>query len=228
MNIIEFPKLGLEFFINPEVITIGPITIYWYGIIMATAFLVSILLALKNAKKYNIDPDNLMDMLLYATPVAIICARIFYVAFNWNYYKDNLSETYMIWHGGIAIYGAVIGAVIVVVIFSKKKRINALSLMDYACVYLVLGQAIGRWGNFFNQELFGTNTELPWGMTGNVIRSSIIFEGMTNVSPDIPVHPVFLYESLWNFVAFAVLILVRNKKKFNGEIFALYMIFNGL
>ncbi|NLM10187.1 MAG: prolipoprotein diacylglyceryl transferase [Clostridiaceae bacterium] len=230
MHNISFPKLGLEINLDPEVFSLGPITVYWYGIITALAFLVIIIGILKNSEKYGLKQDDLIDLMLITTPIGIICARIFYVLVNWDFYKNNLSEVYKIWHGGLAIYGGIIGGIITIYLFCRARKISTLKLLDHIVVYLVLGQVIGRWGNFVNQELFGPNTDLPWGMTGDIIQRTIAnspsqFPG---VDPDLPVHPLFLYESLWNLVAFFVLIWFRKRKKMDGEVFSLYMISYGM
>lgn len=230
MHNISFPKLGLDFNLNPEAFSIGNITVYWYGIIMALAFLAIILGVLKDSEKYGLRQDDLIDLLLITTPIGIVCARIFYVLLNWDYYKNNLSEIYKIWHGGLAIYGGIIGGLITIYLFCRSRKISTLKLLDHIVVYLVLGQVIGRWGNFVNQELFGPNTDLPWGMTGDLIRDRITrspseFPG---VDPNLPVHPLFLYESLWNLAAFFVLLWFRKRKKLDGEVFSLYMVSYGM
>lgn len=230
MHNISFPKLGIEININPVVFSVGQVKIYWYGIITALAFLVITIGVLRNSEKYGIKQDDLIDLILITTPIGILCARIYYVLVNWDYYRNNLSEIYKIWHGGLAIYGGIIGGLITIYLFCRIRKINTLNLLDHIVVYLVLGQVIGRWANFVNQELFGPNTDLAWGMTGDIIRSTIInspsqFPG---VDPDKPVHPLFLYESLWNLVTFFILLWFRKRKKLNGEVFSLYMISYGL
>lgn len=230
MHYISFPKLGIEINLDPVAFSIGPLKIYWYGIITALAFLVIIIGVLRKSERFGLNQDDLIDLILITTPVGIVCARIFYVLVNWNYYKDNLSETYRIWNGGLAIYGGVIGGIITIYLFCRIRKINTLKLLDHIVVYLVLGQVIGRWGNFVNQELFGPNTDLPWGMTGDIIRSTIKNNpGMfTGVDPELPVHPLFLYESLWNLAAFFILLWFRKHKKLDGEVFSLYMISYGM
>lgn len=230
MNYISFPKLGIEIALDPVVFSIGSIKIYWYGIITALAFLVIIIGILKNSDKYGLKQDDLIDLILITTPVGIVCARIFYVLVNWDYYRNDLSEIYRIWHGGLAIYGGVIGGIITIYIFCRRRKISTLKLLDHVVVYLVLGQVIGRWGNFVNQELFGPNTDLPWGMTGNIIKNTIsnFPSQFPGVDPNLPVHPLFLYESLWNLAAFFILIWFRKRKKVDGEVFSLYMVSYGM
>jgi phosphatidylglycerol:prolipoprotein diacylglycerol transferase len=215
MNTIEFPGLGLKFYIGREAFSVFNIPIFWYGIIIAFGFLLAVLLGMRSSKRFGIDPDNIIDLVLFAAPVAIVTARLYYVIFSWENFKDNPLDIFNTRKGGLAIYGAIIGAIVVAYIFAKKKKIGVFKLFDFAVPYLVLAQGIGRWGNFVNQEAYGTTTNLPWGMTGS------------DIGPD-PVHPTFLYESLWDFGIFFFLIWYRKKKKIEGEVFFLYMILYGL
>ncbi|MCX7710938.1 MAG: prolipoprotein diacylglyceryl transferase [Clostridia bacterium] len=227
---IDFPGLGLHFNINPVALQIGNIRIFWYGIIIAIGFMLAVFLSMKNSQKYGIDQENIIDLVLVAAPVAIIFARLYYVVFQWENYRNDLSEIYKIWHGGIAIYGAIIGALLAAYLFARYKKISTLDLFDLCSPYLILAQGIGRWGNFVNQEAFGVNTTLPWGMTSEKIKDDLLDlqrSGM-NVDPNLPVHPTFLYESLWNLASFLVLIWFRKHRKVKGEVFFLYMILYGL
>lgn len=190
--------------------TIFGIEIKWYGIIIATAVLIGVLLALKAARNKGIKEDDILDFALFLLPSAIIGARIYYVVFEWDYYSQNLSQIFNIRAGGLAIHGAIIAGVIVGIIFSKIKKINFWKLADVVAPSLILGQAIGRWGNYANKEAYGGPTNLPWG---------IMIEGQK-------VHPTFLYESVWNLIGFGLLLYYqKNKAKNDGEVFALYMIF---
>jgi len=227
MHYIEFPNLGIHIDLNPELFSIGSLSVHWYGIITALAFLVVVGGIIKNTSKFDLIQDDLIDMVLITVPAGILGARLFYVFMNWGYYSANLNEIYKIWKGGLAIYGGIILGIITIYLFCRNKKINTLHLLDYIVVYLVLGQVVGRWGNFVNQELFGPNTTLPWGMTGDIIKNTIIIEGFEGVNPELPVHPLFLYESLWNLVAFFILLWFRKRKKLNGEVFSLYMISYG-
>lgn len=227
MHYIEFPNLGIHIDLNPELFSIGSLQVHWYGIITALAFLVVVVGIIKSAPKFDLDQDNLIDMVLITVPAGILGARLFYVFINWGYYSANLSEIYKIWKGGLAIYGGIILGIITIYLFCRYKKINTLHLLDHIAVYLLLGQVVGRWGNFVNQELFGPNTNLPWGMTGDIIKNTIIIEGFEGVNPELPVHPLFLYESLWNLAAFFILLWFRKRKKLNGEVFFLYMISYG-
>jgi len=231
MDIIQFPNLfgGLEFSINRVAFTIGPLSVYWYGIIIAAGFALAVILGIRSSKKYDVDPDDIIDVVLFATPAAIIFARLFYVIFKWDEITANgWTEIFKIWHGGLMIYGGVIGAVIAAFLVTRVKGLSTLKVFDFGAPYLVLGQAIGRWGNLINQEAFGTNTNLPWGMTGDKIRYDIDQLYIDRIDPNIPVHPTFLYESLWDFGIFLFLIWYRKRKKHNGEVFFLYMILYGV
>ena len=214
MGTIEFPGLGLKFYISREAFRVFGIPIYWYGIIIAFGFLLAVLLGMRSSKKFGIDPDTIIDLVLFAAPVAIVTSRLYYVIFSWEDFKDNLWDIFNTRKGGLAIYGAIIGAIVVAYIFAKKRKIGVLNLFDFGAPYLILAQGIGRWGNFVNQEAYGTTTNLPWGMTGS------------DIGPN-PVHPTFLYESLWDFAVFFFLIWYRKRKKVDGEVFFLYMILYG-
>lgn len=224
---IEFPNLfggirldvGPEAFVLPKFLGIGPIHVHWYGIIIAVAILLCLLLATKQAEKFKIREEDLVDMFLLALPFAVVFARLFFVVFQWDMFKNDLKRILYIWEGGLAIYGAVIGAVLSVFIFSRIRKISMWTIVDFACVYLPLGQAIGRWGNFFNQELYGKNTDLPWGMTGDIIRN---FPDR-GIDPTKLVHPTFLYESIWNLLAFFILMGIRKRNKVPGRVFAWYL-----
>jgi phosphatidylglycerol:prolipoprotein diacylglycerol transferase len=234
MTTVEFPGLrGLHFIINRVAFEVGGIPIYWYGIIISMAFLLAILLALRDSKKFGFEPDTIIDLALFVTPAAIICARLYYVAFSWDEFKDQPINILNTRTGGLAIYGGILGAIIVAYIFSRVRKINILSLLDFGIPYVALGQSIGRWGNFVNQEAFGTNTTLPWGMTSDVVKQELLRnmdklgrQGIT-VDPNIPVHPTFLYESIWDISVFLLLIWYRKRKKLNGEVFFLYMVLYG-
>lgn len=214
---IEFPKLGIHLEINPVLFQLGPFTVHWYGVITALAFLVIILGVIRKSERFGLKQDDLIDMMLFTAPIGIIGARIFYVLVNWELYSSNPIDIIKIWEGGLAIYGGIILGIITIFLFCRARKINPLQLLDHLVVYLALGQSIGRWGNFVNQELFGPATDLPWGMTGNIIQRT----------ETEPVHPLFLYESLWSLTAFFILLWFRKRKKLQGEVFSLYMVFYG-
>ncbi len=228
MEFIEFPKLGIHLNINPVAFEIPlgdrAITVHWYGIIIATAIMVALALATRQTKKFGIKEDDLIDMFLIALPVSIVFARLFFVVFTWDSFKNDLLGIFRVWEGGLAIYGAIIGAVLSVVFYSRRKKVDMLHLMDFACVYLPLAQAIGRWGNFANQELYGSNTDLPWGMTGSIIQRF----PSSGVDGSRLVHPTFLYESLLNILVFVILLRLRKKNKVRGSVFAAYLMLYSL
>ena len=211
MNIIEFNKLGLKFIINPVAFNFLGFEIHWYGIIIATGFLIGILLTMRLADRYKVDKEVILDFILVTTPASIIGARIYYVLFSISDYKDDYLEVFKIWHGGLAIYGAILGGVIAVILYSKYRKVEILPLADIVAPSIILGQAIGRWGNFVNAEAYGGQTNLPWGMT--------IFENGIQKT----VHPTFLYESVINIIIFVLILLFMRKKKNDGEVFFLYI-----
>lgn len=189
--------------------TIFGIPIQWYGILIASGVLIGGLIGLKEAKRKGIEEDTILDLLIFAVPLAIIGARLYYVIFSWDLYKDNPIEALNFRSGGMAIHGAVIMAIIVTSIFCKIRKEKFWVIADIAAPSLILGQAIGRWGNYINQEAYGRPTDLPWG---------ILIDG-------VKVHPTFLYESIWNFLVFGFLLwFSRKKSKTDGEVFLLYII----
>lgn len=194
---------------NPVAFSIFGVDIMWYGILISLGVLIGVLLALREAKRVGFKEENLLDFLLIAIPTAIVGARAYYVIFSWDYYSQNLNQIINIRNGGLAIHGALILGVIVGYIFCKVRKINIFELLDIVIPSVSLGQAIGRWGNFINQEAHGGPTDLPWG---------IIVDGQK-------VHPTFLYESILDFSIFIFLIWYRKKKrKTEGEVFALYLV----
>ena len=218
MHPIIFPGLGLTFTINRAAFSILGLPVYWYGILIAFGFALATFLALRDSKKYGIKSNDILDLLLFALPAAIVGARLYYVIFSWSDYQNNLLSVFDIHQGGLAIYGGVIAALITAFLFARKRKIGVLKLLDFTIPYLALGQSIGRWGNFVNQEAHGTLTSLPWRME--------IFDTMS--MRYISVHPTFLYESLWDFLLFLFLIWFRKRKKLSGEVFILYLAIYGL
>ncbi len=219
-NYIEFPNLGWRFEVDKVAFQITDnFSVKWYGIIICAALLLCVFLGFRACEKYCMSKDDLMDFILITVPSAIVGARLYFVAFSFDKYSDNLWKIFAINEGGLAIYGGIIGAIIAVTIVSKVKKINTMKVIDFMLPYICLGQAIGRWGNFFNQEAYGGVTDLPWGMTGNEI--AIDFEGSL-------VHPTFLYESLWCFLAFAVLMILRKRLTIPGQMTSMYFILYGV
>ena len=192
---------------NPVAFEIFGVAVRWYGVIISGGLLIAALVAMKEAKRLGFYDDIIIDLLIFALPAAIIGARLYYVIFMWDYYSQNTAEIFRIRSGGLAIHGAIIAAAIVGAIFARFKGVSFRKLADACAPSIILGQAIGRWGNFVNQEAHGGPTDLPWG---------IMIDGQK-------VHPTFLYESLWNFAVFAFLLWYgRNRVKARGEVFVLY------
>ena len=229
---VQFPGLGLDLTVNRGALAIGGFNIYWYGVIIAAGMLPAMLYAFRNAVDYGIDSERLVDVVAIGTVMAIVCARIYYVAMAPFEYQ-SVWEMIDIRKGGIAIYGAVIGAFVFGGLAAKWRKVPLLPLFDLVSLSFLIGQGIGRWGNFVNQEAFGTNTTLPWGMysegTEAYLKSVQVTlpAGMT-VDPTAPVHPTFLYESIWCLLGFLVLAAFYKKRRFNGQIFLSYIIWYGL
>ncbi len=209
MNVISFPGLGLSFNINPVAFSIGGKDIYWYALIILGGVLAGLALAVKSAKKRGINPDYVYDVCLYGLVAAIVGARAYYVIFDFDSFRGNLWRIFQIWEGGLAIYGGLIGATLAGFIYCKLRDINFLKLADLCAPSILLGQAIGRYGNFVNAEVYGYATSLPWGMSINGAE---------------PVHPLFLYESLWNIIGVIILLAIRDKKRAHGEVFFSYLL----
>lgn len=209
---IGFPNLGLEFTLSRVACTVLGKDIYWYGIIICAGFILAALYVNSRTKDFGITSDNLTDCLIICVPLGIICARIYYVVFEWGYYAQHPGEIIAIWKGGIAIYGGIIGTLIGLFVYSRVKKLSLASLCDLAAFGLLIGQCIGRWGNFVNGEAHGGPTTLPWGMT---------IDGQSMV------HPTFLYESLWNLIGFVLLHFYSKKRRFKGEIALLYAAWYG-
>lgn len=231
---IAFPNLGIYLENVPKSINVFGFEIAFYGIIIFLGVLVGILVAARIAKSTGQNPDTIWDMATYCVIFSIIGGRLYYVIFSWEYYKDNFWQVFNLRAGGMAIYGAVIAGFLTVFIYAKIKKLNALLLLDTAMPSLILGQAIGRWGNFFNREVFGEyyNGLLSMQLPIAAVRAKDISETIRANIPEganyINVHPTFLYESLWNLLVFAVLLLYRKYKKFDGELGLLYLAGYGL
>ncbi|MCH5252897.1 MAG: prolipoprotein diacylglyceryl transferase [Lachnospiraceae bacterium] len=233
---IAFPNLGIYFASLPKGISLGGFTIAFYGIIIACGMLGGVLLVRWQAKRTGQTPDIYMDYALYGIIFAIIGARIYYVSFSWDFYKNNLLEIFHIRGGGMAIYGGVIAAVITAVIFCRIKKYKFALFADTAVVGLILGQIIGRFGNFMNREAFGEYTDSLFAMrlkTEQVAASSITDTMRQHMTTEngvsyIQVHPTFLYESLWNLMILIIMLLYTKKKKMDGEIFLIYLIGYGI
>ena len=223
---VKFPGLGWTLNVNPVAFTIGSIEVYWYGLLIAAALVLSVILAVKQAKSLKFPEGLVYDTILMIIPCAIIGARAYFVACNWDYYGKNLKAIFDLRSGGLAIYGGVILVFIGGIVMCRVRKIPFMELADYCVVYLPLGQAIGRWGNFFNQECFGTTTTLPWGMTSSTIQSYLETE-CPNLVSTMPVHPTFLYESLADLAIFFILIYVRKHSKIPFETSCVYFALYG-
>ena len=228
---IEFPHLGICLSSVGKSLNFFGFSIAYYGIVIGCGLLTGLFIALREAKRTGQNPDNYYDIATYGAVFGILGARIYYVIFSWDMYKDNPISVFNIRQGGLAIYGGVIAAVITVLVYAKRKKLSAPLLMDTACLGLVTGQMIGRWGNFFNREAFGEYTDSLFAMKLPVdaVRDSDITELMTkhmtteNGISYIQVHPTFLYESVWCLMVLVLLLLYRKHKKFDGEVFLMYL-----
>ncbi|KRN48325.1 prolipoprotein diacylglyceryl transferase [Pediococcus pentosaceus] len=208
--------------LNPIAFNLGGIQVHWYGIIIASAVVLATILAVQEAKRRRIDPDSIYDLILWALPVAIITARMYYVIFEWGYYQNHVDEIVRVWDGGIAIYGALIGAGIVVYLFCRANWIPVWLMLDIIAPVLIMAQGIGRWGNFMNQEAFGRITSLTFLQSLHLphfIIQQMLIDGAYR-------QPTFLYESLWDILGFIVLMSLRHKKHLfkQGEVFLSYVI----
>lgn len=233
---INFPNLHIYLHHVGKTISIGNFTIAYYGIIIAIGMLAGIMIARSEAKRTGQDPDIYLDLAIVAIICSLIGARAYYVIFSWDNYKDHLIDILNFRQGGLAIYGGVLAAILTTFIFAKVKKFSYGTLMDTAGLGLILGQIIGRWGNFFNREAFGdySNNLLAMQLPVSAVRSNEITEKLNShlVTVDgiayIQVHPTFLYESLWNLALLMILLQVRKYKKFEGEVFLLYLFGYGI
>lgn len=232
-RIVSFPGMGLKFDVNRVAFQVGSLPIYWYGIIIAVGFILAILYATKRSKEFGVDPDRLIDVILGGAVGGIIGARLYYVAFKWDYYGQNLDQIFNTRSGGMAIYGGIIGALLFGFLMCRLRKVRFLPTVDLASSGFLIGQAVGRWGNFVNIEAFGSNTSLPWGMSAQPITDYLTQHeaelealGM-NIDPNMPVHPTFLYESLWCLLGFALIALYTKRRRFDGEVTLFYLAWYG-
>ena len=236
---VHFPELGLSFDVYENFLEIpfggDTITIKFYGVIIAFGFILAALFGGRKAYVWKMSLDSMVDVLIYGIIGAVIGARLYYVVFQWDEYKDNLLSIFKIWEGGLAIYGGIIGGLITAYFVAKKTKLPFLKLLDLIGMALPIGQGIGRWGNFTNQEAFGINTTSLFGMTSDKIVDYInshqqeFLQNEIEMNPDLPVHPTFLYESVWCLLGFLVLYIVCQKfHKFDGQLILGYGIIYGL
>lgn len=233
---IDFPNLGIHLASVGKTVSLFHIDIAYYGIVIGLGILAGLFVAVMEAKRSGQNPDTYYDLVIYAVIFSIIGARIYYVIFSWDMYKDDLKSIFNIRQGGLAIYGGVIAAIITVIVFAKVKKLSALLIFDTAGLGLVTGQMIGRWGNFFNREAFGEYTDnlfamklpvdavRPGDITDMMRQHMVTENGVTYIQ----VHPTFLYESLWCLMILVLLLLYRRHKKFDGEVFLMYLCGYGL
>ena len=214
---ISFPSLGLE--LNPpSYFNIGSFSIHFYGVLIAVGLILAVVYGLRRRKTFGFSEDDILDGVLCIVPFAIICARLYYCIFEWDMYKNNPISILYIWEGGLAIYGGVIGAAIGMIVYTKVKKINLPALLDLVSLGFLIGQSIGRWGNFMNREAFGSPTE------------SFLRMGLFNTRTGAfeYYHPTFLYESLWNAVGFILLHKLTKKRQYDGQIALGYVAWYGL
>ncbi len=214
---ISFPGLGLE--LNPpRILELGPLTIHFYGLIIATGLILAAMYGMKRSKQFGLNEDQILDGVLWVTPFAILCARAYYCAFSWPMYADNPISVLYIWEGGLAIYGGVLGAIVGVLVYCKCKKISVGAVLDVVALGFLIGQAMGRWGNFFNREAFGAETDcfLRMGLFNTATQA---FEYH---------HPTFLYESLWNLAGFIMLHFASKHRRYDGQIALGYVAWYGL
>lgn len=235
-RMIDFPNLGIHLSSVGDHITVFGYDIAFYGMIIGLGILAGIFIAVSEAKRTGQNPEDYFDFAMYAVIFSIIGARIYYVIFSWDMYKDDLISIFNIRQGGLAIYGGIIAAVLTTFVYAKVKKMSAPLIFDTACLGLVAGQAVGRWGNFFNREVFGEYTDnlLAMRLPVSAVRSSDISELMREHIETIDgvsyiqVQPTFLYESLWCLMVLFFLLLYRKRKRFDGELFLLYLLGYGL
>ena len=214
---ISFPGLGID--IDPvRQFSLGPVNIHMYGLIIAFGLVLAVVYAMRRAPRFGLTEDHVLDGVLWVTPFAILCARAYYCAFSWELYADDPISVLYIWQGGIAIYGGVLGAVAGVLVFCKVRKISLGAALDLVLLGFLIGQSIGRWGNFFNREAFGAETTsfLRMGLY-SPLTGTVTYH-----------HPTFLYESVWNALGFVVLHFLSKKRTYDGQIALGYVVWYGL
>jgi phosphatidylglycerol:prolipoprotein diacylglycerol transferase len=217
---VQFPSLGINVNINPVAFSIGNLTVKWYGVIIAVAFLLAFFYVMASCKKFKMDDDKLLDAVIVGIIGGIVGARLYFVLFfAGDEYLKNPMLIFQIWNGGLGIYGGIIGGMLCGALMAKLRKINVATVLDLAALGFLIGQSIGRWGNFVNQEAFGVETNLPWGMVSE--NTSLVASGA--------VHPCFLYESLWCALGFVLLhIFSRKFRRYDGQVFLLYLVWYGV
>jgi len=206
---------------NPVALQLGPISIRWYAICIVSGLILAVYLSMKEAPRKKINPDDIIDFILIAFPLAILGARLYYVIFEWGYYSQHLGEIFAIWNGGIAIYGGLLTGALVLYLFSRRRLIEPIDFLDIAAPSVMIAQSIGRWGNFFNQEAYGAAVK-SLNYLPSFIRDQMYIDGSYR-------QPTFLYESIWNLLGFLLILILRRKPQFlrQGEVTAFYLIWYG-
>ncbi len=241
-NLVFFPGLGLEFTLNRVAFSLLGRPIYWYGLIIGCGFLLAVILCSKWAPDYGLHEDHITDFLIYAVPVCIVGVRAYYVIFNLDLYRRidgtlDWAAIFRLSDGGLAIYGGIIAAVLTLLIYCRVKKISFLAFGDLGVQGLLIGQSIGRWGNFMNVEAYGSVTELPWRMCSQSIADELWRKGLLEseemyfsvLDGALGVHPTFLYESLWNLMGLLLIhFVVFRRKKFDGQLFLTYILWYGM
>lgn len=224
--LVDFPGLGiLDLPVNRVAFQIASLPVYWYGLLIALAIVLCLVLSTRQAHHFNLSADDVLDTYIALIPSMIIFARLYYIVFNWQYYARDWRLVFDTRSGGLAFYGGVIGGILAVWLVTRIKKIPVARLLDFLIVYVPLGQAIGRWGNFFNQEAFGTPTSLPWGMYSN--QTERYLRAIGNANPTSPVHPTFFYEFIANLIIFGVLLQVRRRRRFDYQVILTYLMLYG-
>lgn len=229
-NLVQFPGLGLSFEINRVALSIGGFNIYWYGVCIAFGICLALVFAFRHSIEFGVDPDSMVDVILIGIVLGIVSARAYYVAMA-PFKYESIWEMIAIRDGGLAIYGGIIGGFLFGGLACKRRGVPVLPMFDLTAMGFLLGQGCGRWGNFFNQEAFGANTKLPWGMISNTTMEYIsnhYDELGGKVSALDPIHPCFLYESIWCLIGFIILHFYLKHRKFDGEVFLMYTGLYGL
>lgn len=234
-EVLTFPGLGWEFSLNRVAFSIGGVPFYWYGILFALGFVAGISFFQYRVSQVGIHPDQGVDVIFWAVAGGLIGARAYFVAFRWDLYQDDLLKIFAFREGGIAIYGGVIGAILVGWLACRIKHLPLCPMLDAALPGLLLAQGIGRWGNFINIEAFGSNTTLPWGMTSPTIQRYLVSVQDTlaaqgvEIDPMVPVHPTFFYESVLDLAGFLVLaFVIFPRRRYDGQVALWYMAWYGL
>ena len=230
-NLVQFPGLGLSFELNRVAFSIGRFNVYWYGVCIAFGICLALVFAFRHSVEFGVDADSMVDVILIGIVLGIASARAYYVAMA-PFKYESIWEMIAIRDGGLAIYGGIIGGFLFGGLACKGRGVPVLPMFDLTAMGFLLGQCCGRWGNFFNQEAFGCNTTLPWGMYSEATRdylmgSTVTAQSGVTIDPNLPVHPTFLYESIWCLVGFILLFRYIKKRKFNGDIALRYMIWYG-